>query len=84
MIIFSGSSPGSSVLEELQLSNSLLWKPSEETITIIHPAGDKGMNKFLDWKQNNSCKISETVVCQFSYCFDITTETKVYLQRFWT
>ncbi len=52
MIIFSGSSPGSSILEELQLSNSLLWKPSEETITIIHPAGDKGTNKFLDWTQN--------------------------------
>ncbi len=31
----SGSSqnPGSSVLDELQLSNALLWK---ETITIIH------------------------------------------------
>ncbi len=46
MLRFSGSSqnPGSSVLDELQLSNGLLWK---ETITIIHPAGDKGMNKFL-------------------------------------
>ncbi len=49
MLIFSGSSqnPGSSVLDELQLSNGLLWKAGEETITIIHPAGDKGMNKFL-------------------------------------
>ncbi len=37
----------SSVLDELQLSNGLLWKAGEETITIIHPAGDKGMNKFL-------------------------------------
>ncbi len=48
MLIFSGSSqnPGSSVLDELQLSNGLLWKAGEETITIIHPAGDKGMNKF--------------------------------------
>ncbi len=50
MLRFSGSSqnPGGSVLDELQLSNScLLWKAGEETITIIHPAGDKGMNKFL-------------------------------------
>ncbi len=48
MLRFSGSSqnPGSSVLDELQLSNGLLWKPGEETITIIHPAGDKGMDKF--------------------------------------
>ncbi len=47
MLIFSGSSqyPCSSVLDEL--SNGLLWKAGEETITIIHPAGDKGMNKFL-------------------------------------
>ncbi len=34
-------------LDELQLSNGLLCKAGEETITIIHPAGDKGMNKFL-------------------------------------
>ncbi len=49
MLRFSGSSqnPGSSVLDELQLSNGLLWKAGEETITIIHPAGDKDMNKFL-------------------------------------
>ncbi len=49
MLRFSGSSqnPGSSILDELQLSNGLLWKAGEETITIIHPAGDKGMNKFL-------------------------------------
>ncbi len=49
MLRFSGSSqnPGTSVLDELQLSNGLLWKAGEETITIIHPAGDKGMNKFL-------------------------------------
>ncbi len=41
MLRFSGSSqnPGS-VLDELQLSNGLLWKAGEETITIIHPAGD--------------------------------------------
>ncbi len=41
MLRFSGSSqnPGSSVLDELQMSNSLLWKAGEETITIIHPAG---------------------------------------------
>ncbi len=49
MLRFSGScqNPGSSVLDELQLSNGLVWKASEETITIVHPAGDKGMNKFL-------------------------------------
>ncbi len=44
-----------SVLDELQLSNGLLWKAGEETITKIHLAGDKDMNKFLqilDWKQN--------------------------------
>ncbi len=37
MLRFSGSSqnPGSSVLDELQLSNGLLWKAGEETITII-------------------------------------------------
>ncbi len=36
MLRFSGSSqnPGSSVLDELQLSNSLLWMAGEETITI--------------------------------------------------
>ncbi len=63
MLIFSGSSqnPGSSVLDELQLSNGLLWKAGEETITIIHPAGDKGMNKFLQVltgnKTSNSCNV---------------------------
>ncbi len=38
MLRFSGSgqNPGSSILDELQLSNGLLWKASEETITIIH------------------------------------------------
>ncbi len=49
MLRFSGSSryPVSSVLDELQRSNGvLLRKAGEETITIIHPAGDKGMNKF--------------------------------------
>ncbi len=37
MLRFSGYSqnPGSSVLDELQLSNGLLWKAREETITII-------------------------------------------------
>ncbi len=43
MLRFSGSgqNPGSSILDELQLSNGLLWKAGEETITIIHPAGDQ-------------------------------------------
>ncbi len=47
----SGSSqnPGSSVLDELKLSNALLWK---ENITIIHPAGDEQVSPSLDWKQN--------------------------------
>ncbi len=43
---------------------SLLWK---ETITIIHPAGDKGMNKFLQiltgYKTSNSCNVFEMIVC---------------------
>ncbi len=77
MLRFSGSSqnPGSSVLDELQLSNGLLWK---ETITIIHPAGDKGMNKFLQImtgnKTLNFCNVFEMIVCWFSYCFDMTTK----------
>ncbi len=84
MLRFSGSSqnPGSSVLDELQLSNGLLWKAGEETITIIHPAGDKGMNKFLQVvtgnKTSNSCNVFEMIVC---YCFDMTTEAKVCLQN---
>ncbi len=53
--------PGNSVLDELQLSNGLLWKAGEETITTIHPAGDKGMNKFLQVltgnKTSNSCNV---------------------------
>ncbi len=60
----SGQYPGSSVLDELQLSNALLWK---ETITIIHPARDKGMNKFLQVltgnKKSNSCNVFEMIVC---------------------
>ncbi len=49
MLRFSDSSqyPGSSVRDELQLSNGLLGKAGEETITIIYPACDKGMNTFL-------------------------------------
>ncbi len=66
MLRFSDSSqnPGSSVLDELQWSNALLWK---ETITIIHPAGDKGMNKFLQVltgnKTSDSCNVFEMMVC---------------------
>ncbi len=60
----SGQNPGSSVLDELQLSNGRLC---EETITIIHPAGDKGMNKFLQIltgnKTSNSCNDFEMIVC---------------------
>ncbi len=69
MLRCSGSSqyPGSSVLDELQLSNALLWKAGEETITIIHPAGDKGMNTFLQIltgnKMSNSCNVFEMMVC---------------------
>ncbi len=42
MLRFSGScqNPGSSVLDELQLSKGLLGKAGEETIIIIHSAGD--------------------------------------------
>ncbi len=41
MLRFSGScqNPGSSILDELQQSNGLLWKAGEETISRIHPAG---------------------------------------------
>ncbi len=60
MLICSGSSqnPGSSVLDELQLSNALLWKAGEETIKIFHPAGDKGMNKFLQILTGNKTSTS--------------------------
>ncbi len=66
---FSGSNqnPGSSVLDELQLSNGLLWKAGEKTITMIHPAGDKDVNKFLQIlagnKISNSCNVFEMMVC---------------------
>ncbi len=75
MLRLSGSSqnPCSSVLDELQLSNGLLRKASEETITIIiHPAGDKGKNKFLQILTGNKTS---------NYCFDMTTKTKVCLQN---
>ncbi len=68
MLRFSGSSqnPCSSVLDELQLSNGLLCKAGEETITIIHPAGDKGMNMFLQIltgnKTFNFCNVFEIIV----------------------
>ncbi len=87
MLRCSGSSqyPGSSVLDELQLSNGLLGKAGEETITIIHPAGDKGMNKFLQILTGNKtsiyCNDYEMIICWFNYCFDMTTETKVCLQN---
>ncbi len=64
MLRCSGSSqnPGSSVLDELQLFNGILGK---ETITIIHPAGDKGINKFLQVlagnKTSNSCNVFEMI-----------------------
>ncbi len=60
MLRFSGSSqnPGSSVLDELQRSNGLLGKAGEETITIIHPAGDKSMNKFLQVLTGNKTILS--------------------------
>ncbi|CAM4660338.1 unnamed protein product [Leuciscus chuanchicus] len=39
--------PSGSVLYELQLSYGLFGKASEESITIIHPAGDESMHKLL-------------------------------------
>ncbi len=55
------------VLDELQLSNGLLWKAGEETSTIIHPAGDKAMNKFLqiltENKTSNFCNVFEMIIC---------------------
>ncbi len=67
MLRFSGSCQnGSSLLDELQLSNGLLWKAGEETNIIIHPAGDTGMNKFLQFltenKTSNSCNVFEMIV----------------------
>ncbi len=63
----------------------LLWKAGEETITIIHPAGDKVMNTFLQIltanKTSNSWNVFEMMVCWFSYCFYMTTKTKVCLQN---
>ncbi|CAM4655934.1 unnamed protein product [Leuciscus chuanchicus] len=41
------NNPSGSVLYELQLSYGLFGKASEESITIIHPAGDESMHKFL-------------------------------------
>ncbi len=45
----------------------LLWKAGEEIVTIIHPAGDKGMNKFLQVmtgnKTSNSCNVFEMIGC---------------------
>lgn len=37
----------SSILYELQISYGLFGRASEESITIVHPAGDKSMNNFL-------------------------------------
>ncbi len=55
------------VLDELQMSNGLLWKAGEETSTIIHPAGDKGMNKFLqvltENETSNFCNVFEMIIC---------------------
>ncbi len=87
MLRFSGSIQDhySSVLDELQRSNGLLGKAGEETITIIHPAGDKGMNKFLKVltgnKTSNSCNVFWDDSSWVSYCFDMTTKTKVCLQN---
>lgn len=69
MLRCSGSSqnPGSRVLDYLKLSNGLLGKACEETITIIHPTGDKGMNKFLQVLTGNNtsnyCSVFEMIVC---------------------
>ncbi len=56
---FSSQNPG------IQLSNGLLWKAGEETITIIHPVEDKGMDKFILTGNitSNSCNVFETIVC---------------------
>ncbi len=44
-----------------------LGKAGEETITIIHPADDKGMSKFPQVltgnKTSNSCNVFEIIVC---------------------
>ncbi len=45
------------------------------------------MNKFLQVltgnKTSNSCNVYEMIVCWFSYCFDMTTKTKVCLFFTW-
>ncbi len=55
------------VLDELLLSNGLIFKVGEETFIINHPAGDTGMNKFLQVltgnKTYNSCNVFEMIVC---------------------
>ncbi len=63
------------------MSCSCLKKAGEETITIIHPVCDKGMEKFLQVKTSAFCNVFEMIVCWFSCCFDMTTETKVWLQN---
>ncbi len=47
MLRFSGScqNSGSRVLDELQLSNGLLGKAGEETITTVHPAGSLSLRR---------------------------------------
>ncbi len=69
MLRFSGSSqnPGSSVLMSCSRLMVFFGKAGEETITIVHPSCDKGMNKFLQVltgnKTPNSCDIFEMIVC---------------------
>ncbi len=55
MLRLSGSAqtPDSSVLDELQLSNGLFRKSSEESITTFHLAGDKSIDKFIQVLNGN-------------------------------
>ncbi len=77
MLRCSGSSqnPGSSVLDELKLSNGLLVK---ETITIIHPAGDKGMTTKTKVCLQNHPKIFDLI---FS-CLTTRVKLCIHLENF--
>ena len=39
--------PGSTVLYVLELLDALARDPDEESITVVHPGGDKGMDELL-------------------------------------
>jgi len=70
----------------LSLDLNVTTVREHQSITTIHSAADESMHKFLQVlignKSSNSCNIFQMIVCRFSYCFDMTTETKVWLQNY--